>query len=195
MSHRIIAGAIVVLAAVLSAGFIGTGSPPVAGARQATPVAGTPCPTTTPEENEALVRRHIEIRFDETQLDAYDELLTSDYIHHRTMGQEVWQNPEEFKESLRRVQAAFDASDITIEAMLSDESMVGAAWTTQLTFTGEYLGAQPTGQTANWEAVNLFRIECGRIAETWSIGDTFGLFRQLEIITDDELATVGTPTP
>jgi steroid delta-isomerase-like uncharacterized protein len=156
--------------------------------------AATACPTTTLEENEALARRHVEVRFAD-DVDAYDELLSSDYVHHRSLGPGEWDGPEEFKASVQRAQDAFDAADTTIETILSEGDRVALAWTAQLTHTGEYFGAPPTGRTGTWESMHIFRIECGKIAETWSVGDSLGLFMQLGIITPDELTTVGTPTP
>ncbi len=172
------------------------GATRVAAAQEATPEASpvADCPPTTPEENKALARRHVELRFAD-DVDAYDELLTANYVHHRSLGPGEWDGPEEFKASVQRAQDAFDAADVTIETILSEGDLVALAWTAQLTHNGEYFGAPPTGGTATWESMHIYRIECGRIAETWSTGDSLGLFMQLGVITEDELTTVGTPTP
>src|SRR5215218_894951 len=87
-------------------------------AAQASPAAA--CPTTTPAENEALARRHVEIRFSDADLDAYDALLAPDYVHHRSLGPGEWQGPAEFKASVRRAQDALDAAGTTIEVILSE---------------------------------------------------------------------------
>ena len=44
------------------------------------------------------------------------------------------------------------------------------------------------------ESIVIWRVECGQIVENWIVQDNLTMLRQLGIITDDELATVGTPT-
>jgi hypothetical protein len=40
----------------------------------------------------------------------------------------------------------------------------------------------------------IYRIACGRLAEQWVVTDYLTMLRQLGIVTDEELATAGTPT-
>jgi hypothetical protein len=44
------------------------------------------------------------------------------------------------------------------------------------------------------ESIIIWRVECGQIVESWIVQDNLTMLRQLGIITDEELATVGTPT-
>ena len=164
---------------------------------QASPAASpaADCPATTEEENEALALRHVELLHTDGAVDAYDEILALDYVHHRSTGPTEYTSAEEFKAAVQRVQDGVDAADLAIEVMLSDGDLVAVAWTDQLTQNGEFFGAPATGLTATWEATDIFRIECGRIAETWASGDSLGLLRQFGIIADDELASVATPSP
>jgi hypothetical protein len=37
-------------------------------------------------------------------------------------------------------------------------------------------------------------VACGQSAELWIVQDNLAMLRQLGIVTDDELATAGTPT-
>ena len=41
---------------------------------------------------------------------------------------------------------------------------------------------------------SIWRVKCGQIVENWIVQDNLTMLRQLGTITDDELATVGTPT-
>ena len=56
------------------------------------------------------------------------------------------------------------------------------------------MGGPATGRPMAREAAGLWRVECGQIVENWIVQDNLTMLRQLGIITDDELATVGTPT-
>jgi len=55
-------------------------------------------------------------------------------------------------------------------------------------------GAPATGRRMSRESIVIWRVECGQIMENWIVQDNLTMLRQLGIITDEELATVGTPT-
>jgi hypothetical protein len=40
----------------------------------------------------------------------------------------------------------------------------------------------------------IWRVACGKLAENWAVAGRLTELRQLGIVTDDELSTVGTPT-
>jgi steroid delta-isomerase-like uncharacterized protein len=44
---------------------------------------------------------------------------------------------------------------------------------------GELLGVPPTGRRVSFTTINLYRIEDGRIAETWQMIDWAGALRQV----------------
>ena len=37
----------------------------------------------------------------------------------------------------------------------------------------------------------MYRVECGKLAEQWVVADYLSMMRQTGILTDDELATLG----
>ena len=47
---------------------------------------------------------------------------------------------------------------------------------------GEWLGIPATGKQYRIYAVDIFRIENGKLAEHWDVLDTYGLFKQLGVI-------------
>ncbi|HEU0115616.1 MAG TPA: ester cyclase, partial [Thermomicrobiales bacterium] len=55
-------------------------------------------------------------------------------------------------------------------------------------------GAPPTGRPAEWSLIVIWRVACGKLAENWVEADRLTELRQLGIITDDELTTVGAPS-
>ena len=56
-------------------------------------------------------------------------------------------------------------------------------------------GAPATGRPMERESLVVWRVACGQLAENWIVQDNLTMLRQLGIITDEELATAGTPTP
>ena len=51
-----------------------------------------------------------------------------------------------------------------------------------------------TGQAMEREGIVIYGVARGQIAENWIVQDNLTMLRQLGIITDEELRTVGTPT-
>jgi steroid delta-isomerase-like uncharacterized protein len=170
---------------------------PVA-ARQASPTAGTPCPATSEEENEALVRRYLEEAYNGRNPAVADELLSDDFVRH-SVGTPHRNQATGNADDVARVEAwltAFPDLHISIEKLISDEDTV-VAW---LIWSGTHEGPLPhwdapvTGRAMERESITIYRVVCGQIAENWIVQDNLTMLRQLGIITDDELGDVGTPT-
>jgi steroid delta-isomerase-like uncharacterized protein len=64
--------------------------------------------------------------------------------------------------------------------VIVDGDWAAATWTATGTDTGGLMGATPTGVRATWTGINLFRIDCGEIAEVWSEMDVLSLRSQLD---------------
>lgn len=48
--------------------------------------------------------------------------------------------------------------------------------------SGPFAGREPSGRKIRWESFRIFRIEGGKIAETWAMQDRLGLMEQLGAI-------------
>src|SRR4051812_19232950 len=163
-------------------------------AQVATP-ASTPdeCVTTTPEENKAIAQRYFDIwaSHDATQL---SELLVPDYHHHWG----VWNDTTGSDVMIERVGKFLDAfPDLTHEttSAVAEGDLVVLRWTQTGTQTKPFQGIAATDTATSWSGFTEFRIDCGLIAEGWTEANHLGRLIQLEVITPDELQTLGTPTP
>jgi steroid delta-isomerase-like uncharacterized protein len=47
------------------------------------------------------------------------------------------------------------------------------------THRGEFLGVPGTGKRIEWNAINIYRFEDGKVIETWQLLDVWGLMRQM----------------
>jgi steroid delta-isomerase-like uncharacterized protein len=185
--------AILVVGAVLVPGL-----PQPAGARQSSPAAGTPCPDTSAEENEALVRRYYEDAYNGRNPEIVDELLSDDFVRHNVAYPQRDQAPGT-ADDIARVEAylaIFPDVRITFEDLYSagDTVISSQVWTGTQEGPFPQWGAPATGRRMSRESIVIWRVECGRIAENWIVQDNLTMLRQLGIITDEELASVGTPT-
>ena len=199
MPRRLVRGFAVLLVA-LGVGSILAPAPAVPAASQAT---ATPCPTTTAEENKALVRRLFEEGWGQGNLAVVDEVVAEDLVAHipgTTTYLPVAQidpaGRESLAPSIRELHTDFPDLRLTIEDMVAEGDRVAS----RLTYAGTQadpldLWQTPnTGRPAAREVWVFQRVACGRIAESWVLPDNLTLLRQLGIITDDELANAGTPT-
>ncbi|MBI2854784.1 MAG: ester cyclase [Chloroflexi bacterium] len=68
---------------------------------------------------------------------------------------------------------------IDIKQIFATEDRVALHMASTGTHQGELFGVPGTGKRVEVNAVNLYRIKDGKIAETWQLLDVWGLMRQL----------------
>ncbi len=198
MPRRIVPVFAVLLAILLVGTALVSGRRDPVAARQASPTAGTPCPATSEEENAALVRRYYEEAYNGRNPALAHELLADQFVRHNAAAPHRDQAHGN-ADDVARVEAwlaAFPDLRIAIEKLIVAEDTV-VAW---LVWRGTHDGPLPhweapvTGRAMERESVIIYRVVCGQIAENWIVQDNLTMLRQLGIVTDDELRTVGTPT-
>ncbi len=166
-------------------------------AQEATPDAD--CPVTTPEQNKDLVRRWFAALSSGAGEDVA-ALAADDIVYHdpspreapQTGGTEDWASER---------QQDYPDLHVTVEQLIAEGDLVAS----YQRFTGtqegdveEEQGVPATGLRTEWVSMGSFRIECGKIAEIWSVADDLGRLQRLGVITDEELqsvAPVATPSP
>jgi predicted ester cyclase len=83
----------------------------------------------------------------------------------------------------------------TVETVITDGDLVVIRYTAAGTQMGTFQGYAPTGKRITWTGINIYRIECGRIAEMWSELDALGRIEQLAVTATEATPAAGTPTP
>ena len=169
-------------------------------AQDATPVSGAAadCPATTPEENEALVRRWYEEVWNQRDLDVVDDILAEDYVRYRAGI--PFANDNGVADDLEWVEmilAEFPDVTFSIEDILADGDEVAVRTIMSGTQMGPMvdMGNAPASERQmTRENVAIWRVACGELAEQWIVQDNLGMLRQLGVVTDDEMSDVGTPS-
>ena len=162
------------------------GTPSAAGA--------TPCLATGVEENKELVRRYWAEVWRPGGEAVVAELLAPDERHHWGFGDDTVGH-EAFTERLRGFLAAFPDIRFTVEQIVGEGDLVVSRWTATGTQTGHFFDIAPTGTAVEWTGINVFRIACGRIAESWGQADHLGLRRQLGALPPAATPAAGTASP
>ena len=124
----------------------------------------------TQEKNKALIQRFLEEVHTKGNLDAIDELLSSDFVDRSLMpGQEG--DREGYKRTTAEFQAPFSHIRITIEDQIAEGNKVLTRVTVHgIHDRGEFLGLAPTGEEWALTAMYVHRIAGGKIVEEWTEG-------------------------
>jgi predicted ester cyclase len=124
------------------------------------------------EENKALVRREQEELWNHTgNLDAAGELFAPE------QAEAARQEAADFRQGFPDVVSI-------IEDLIAEGDMVAARWSSRATHLGEYVGVPPTGNEVEFTGISVYRIEGGRIAESWTEEDELGLRRQIGAVPE-----------
>jgi steroid delta-isomerase-like uncharacterized protein len=132
---------------------------------------------TAGSDGEGVVRRFFEEFCNGHQAELADELVTDDYVSHGPQAP-----PAEGPGGVRaRVGVYQDALDghWAVDEMLSAGDRVVARWTGTGTHRGELMGIDPTDKPIAVDAISVFRIADGKIAEEWTVWDALGLLQQV----------------
>ena len=124
------------------------------------------------EENKALVRRAQGVLWNHTgNLDAAAELFAPDRV-------------EDAKQEAANVRGGFPDLESTVEDLIAERDKVVAHWRAHATHQGEYMGIPPTGNRVNFTGISIYRIEGGKIAESWGVSEDLDLMRQIGAVPE-----------
>jgi predicted ester cyclase len=134
------------------------------------------------EENKALVRREQEELWNHTgNLDAAEELFAAE------QAEGARQEAADFRQGFPDVVS-------TIEDLIAEGNKIVARWRSRATHQGEYMGIPPSGKEVEFTGISVYRIEAGKIAESWNVEDQLGLMQQIGAIPEPEQSEEATPT-
>ncbi|WP_416838719.1 ester cyclase [Haloferax sp. DFSO52] len=143
-------------------------------------MASASTPTRTPGAAELVARRYPEEIATEGKLDLIDEICTEDVLDHSPLGE--IKGHEEQKAQIRMLRDAFGDFSATVEDVVTEGDMVAMRVTLRGMHKGEFMGAEPTGNTFEVSNMVFTRVEDGMIAERWVIPDMMGMLTQLGIV-------------
>ncbi len=75
--------------------------------------------------------------------------------------------------------AAFDGSQLTVEAIVADGDMLSSRFRLDGIHSGSFMGIPATGATIVMHGQNMMRFDGGRVVERWTIADVATVLHQL----------------
>ena len=131
-------------------------------------------------ENKALVRRFYEEVWDRGNVEFAREVFADDYIRHDLRPTDALPGGAGMAKLARDFRGAFPDARWHVDLVFGEGDFVAARWTATGTFLGAWGAVSPTGRSATYSGVNLYRFgPDGKVAELWNHRDDLGFMEQI----------------
>ena len=127
------------------------------------------------EENKSIVKRWIEA-YNRRELD-FDAFIAPNYVDHSNKV-----DREGLKQLFNAGLTAFPDWYETIEDIIAEGDKVWVWLSYTGTHKGDFMGLPPTGKKITSQAVDIYRIVDGKLAEYWNVTDNLNIFKQIGAI-------------
>ena len=127
--------------------------------------------------NEELVRRFFDDFCTGRRAELAEELIAEDYVAHGPQAPPA-HGPGGVRQRVGLYQDSVDGH-WNVQEIFSAGDRVVARWTGTGTHQGELMGLEATGAPIEIDAISVFRIADGKIAEEWTVWDALGLLQQV----------------
>ena len=124
----------------------------------------------TIEENKRIVRAFIETAFNQHQADRAAEYMTPDIKWHGgTLG--TVEGRENFSGLISAIVSALPDLHNVEQDIIAERDIVVVRAVVDGTQKGDLLGIAASGKHVQWDAVDVYRVVDGKIAEEWAADD------------------------
>lgn len=115
--------------------------------------------------------------------EAVDDYFAEDVVDHEPgetiEGREAY---KAYEETLRRGMPDLEGE---LDAVLVDGDMASVRYTATGTHTGTLWGIEPTDESGSITGQVIYRIEDGKVVESWHEYDRLGMFQQLGLLPEE----------
>jgi steroid delta-isomerase-like uncharacterized protein len=122
------------------------------------------------EENKRIVRAFIETAFNQHQTDRLGDFLTADMKWHGgTLG--TVEGRDNFAGLVGAIVSALPDLRNVEQDIIAERDMVSVRAVVEGIHKGDLLGIPASGKHVRWDAVDVYRVADGKIAEEWAADD------------------------
>jgi steroid delta-isomerase-like uncharacterized protein len=136
--------------------------------------------STSLEANKALCRRCVEI-LNAGDLDGLAPFVAPGFVTHDNFAGQG-SDFRSFQRGYALFRAVFPDFQLAIEDMVAEGDRVALRFVGRGTHLGEAMGVAPSGKEVAVRGLDVFRIEDGKLAEHWGVGDMLGLLQQIGVL-------------
>lgn len=112
-------------------------------------------------------------------LSKLNQYMNEDYIQHNPF---VAQGSEGFKTFFNNWFSAIPDFNYELKNIIANEDFIWVYGSYSGTHSNEWLGIPASHAEYQFDAVDIFRVEDGKLAEHWDVMDLYSLFKQLGTI-------------
>lgn len=134
----------------------------------------------TVNENRRIARNHLDSVWNLGEFDT--EVLAEGYHVVKNMGGTEELSLEEYRQIVDHFRSAFPDLHKEPDQVIATGDTVVIPYTFTGTHEGELQGIPPTGNEVEVAAVDICRIEDGKIAREWFVADFLGMMQQLGVV-------------
>lgn len=133
------------------------------------------------EQNKALVKKYIEA-WNSLEIQVLEEYLDPGFKVYIPSNSGEPMSLEQFKGWMEVIFQGFPDSHYDIQDIFCEGDLVCIRWTYTATQQGDYMGVPATGKKVVGSAIEIFRVENGKIVEERSEMDAMGMMLQLGFV-------------
>ncbi len=135
------------------------------------------------DENKKLIHTFYTRLWNRWDMACVPEILSEDISFRGSLGDEK-RGHRGFIDYVEFIRAAFPDFHNTVEELIAEGDTVVARLTYRGTHAGPLFGVPASGNRIEYAGVAIFRIDGGKIADVWVLGDRHALIGQLERTPD-----------
>jgi steroid delta-isomerase-like uncharacterized protein len=144
--------------------------------------------------NEAVARHFVYEAWNAGNVAVVDELFSSDFVNHSQLAGQA-SGRGGLKQLIRGWRSGFPDMSVRVDLALGEGDKVALRWTLNGTHRGTFLGISPTGKSVTLPGITLFRVQRGKITESWEHWEQAGMLGQLGIVQFPDYPASGPTTP
>jgi steroid delta-isomerase-like uncharacterized protein len=134
------------------------------------------------DENKAIFQRLVDDLWNSRNLAAADELFAPNAPNHIPIAPDLPAGPAGAKTLASQFHMAFPDLKVSVDRVHAMGDRVAGRLFEEGTHQGEFLGVSASGKPVDFTKIGLFRIENGKIAESWYEFDSLRVMQQIGAI-------------
>jgi predicted ester cyclase len=147
---------------------------------------------TSTDPDTATVLRFYEEVLNQQRLDVAVEITAPHAVLHAPFP-DPGTGPAGIRNVAEKLLGGFPDLTVAVDETIAKDDKVVVRWhTTRQTHLGPYRGIPPTGKDVRTTAIQIFRMEEGKIAESWLELDQLGGARQMGVVAPEDLSSART---
>ncbi len=127
----------------------------------------------------ALMTRIVEEAFNQGDLDAFEELISDDFVEHEDLPPDVPQGKAAPRAMITMMRDGFSDFRVTVEDMLQDGNKVVTRSRFAGTHQGEFMGIPPTGNRFDIPVIDIVEFRGDKAVAHWGVMDNATMMEQL----------------